>query len=70
MSRENYTRLEQACSRKDQALRQSRMVLKFREDALRKLEKAHKEKVDVTTDDKDAIIVSATLQPIAPPMVV
>ena len=70
MLRDNYTRLEQTCNRKDQALRQSRMVLKFREDALRRLEKAHKEKTDVAPDEKDAIIVSVALWHAACPVVV
>ena len=56
--RDNCARLEQSCRRKDQAMRQNRMVLKFREDSLRKLEKARKENTDVTPDDKDEIIVS------------
>lgn len=53
---ENLSKQQEACNRKDQALRQMKMVLKFREDALRKFEKAHKEKLRLTQDDKDDII--------------
>ena len=41
---ENLKRSQEICNRKEQALRQSKMVLKFREEALRKIEKSQKEK--------------------------
>ena len=55
---ENLKRSQEICNQKEQALRQSMMVLKFREEALRKIEKSQKEKLDLTVDDKDEIIVS------------
>ena len=55
---EKYRLLEETSNRKEAALRQSKMVLKFREEALKKIERAHKDKVDMTTDDKDQVIVS------------
>lgn len=54
---ENLSKQQEASNRKEQAMRQMKMVLKFREEALRKIEKAHKEKLRLTQDDKDDIIV-------------
>ena len=55
---DKYQALQQTCHRKDQALRQNRMVLKFREEALKKLEKTQKEKRELEPDEKDGVIVS------------
>ncbi len=51
-------RVEEMCHRKDMALRQTKMVLKFREEALKRFEKAKKENTELSADDKDNINVS------------
>ena len=56
---EKCRRLEEASNRKDNALRQSKMVLKFREEALKKLERANKEKTELSSDEKEQVIVSS-----------
>lgn len=58
---ESLKKQQEVCNRKEQALRQMKMVLKFREDALRKIEKAQKEKMELSQDDKDDIIVWLSL---------
>lgn len=62
MLQESLKKQQEVCNRKEQALRQMKMVLKFREDALRKIEKAQKEKMELSQDDKDDVIVSDTFR--------
>jgi len=58
---EKYQRLEEMCGRKDQALSQTKMVLKFRESTIKKLEKVQKNHSANEKDDKDDIIVCTLL---------
>lgn len=44
-------------NRRDQALSQNKLILKFRENALKRCEKLVKENGEKTSDDKDEIIV-------------
>ncbi len=55
--KEKYTRLEKVIENKDKALQQKQMVLKFRQETIKKLEKSMKEQTGYNPDDKDAIIV-------------
>lgn len=50
--------VEETCSRKDKALSQFKMILKFREEALRRIEKSIKEKSSIDSEDKNSLIVS------------
>ncbi len=58
LAQENCQHMEETCSRKDTALRQSRLVTRFKEEALKRLEKARKEKTELSADEKDQVIVS------------
>ena len=48
---------QELSARKEQALQQMKMLIKLREEALKRLEKAMKEKGQVNLDDKDFLIV-------------
>lgn len=50
--------MEETCCRKDKALSQFKMILKFREEALRRIEKSFKEKSSIDAEDKNSLIVS------------
>ena len=49
--------IKDLCNSKDKVIQNNKMILKFRDSALQRMEKAHKEKVKLSPEDKDKIIV-------------
>ena len=54
---EKYNKLQETCNAKERANRQHKMVLKFREEAIKKLEKVVKEKSGVMEGDDTAVVI-------------
>ena len=55
------SKMNDMCQRNVKALQQTKLIIKYREETIKRLEKARKEKTDITVDDKDSIIVSTCI---------